>query len=59
MWDPPNPGIKAMYGALASGFFTAEPPGKPTHILLSKAKQLFLFFSFLTNYMPRVTSGWL
>ena len=27
--DLPNPGIKPMSPALASGFFTAEPPGKP------------------------------
>jgi len=25
----PNPGIKLMSPALAGGFFTAEPPGKP------------------------------
>ena len=29
MWDPPGPGIKTMFPALAGGFFTAEPPGKP------------------------------
>ena len=27
--DRPDPGIKPMYPALASGFFTTEPPGKP------------------------------
>ena len=27
--DLPNPGIKPVSPALASGFFTAEPPGKP------------------------------
>jgi len=27
--DLPNPGIKPMSLALASGFFTAEPPEKP------------------------------
>ena len=25
----PDPGIKSMSPALAGGFFTAEPPGKP------------------------------
>ena len=29
MWDPPGPGIKTMSPALAGGFFTAEPLGKP------------------------------
>ena len=27
--DPPNPGIEPTFPALAGGFFTAEPPGKP------------------------------
>ena len=27
--DLPDPGIKPASPALASGFFTAEPPGKP------------------------------
>ena len=28
-WDLPDPGIKPMSPALAGGFFTTEPPGKP------------------------------
>jgi len=27
--DPPNPGIKSTSPALAGGFFTSEPSGKP------------------------------
>ena len=27
--DLPEPGIEPMFPALAGGFFTAEPPGKP------------------------------
>ena len=27
--DLPNPGIEPMSPALAGGFFTTEPPGKP------------------------------
>ena len=27
--DLPNPGIEPVYLALAGGFFTTEPPGKP------------------------------
>jgi len=27
--DLPNPAIKSMPPALAGGFFSAEPPGKP------------------------------
>ena len=29
MWDLPRPGIKPMSPAVAGGFFTPEPPGKP------------------------------
>ena len=32
MWDLPGPGIKPVYPALAGGFFTTEPPGKPKRI---------------------------
>ena len=28
--DFPNPGIEPVSSALAGGFFTTEPPGKPT-----------------------------
>ena len=30
--DLPNPGIKPASPALAGGFFTAEPPGKPSQL---------------------------
>ena len=33
--DLPNPGIEPMPPALASGFFTTEPPGKPFHEYVS------------------------
>ena len=34
MWDLPGPGIESMTPALAGGFLTTEPPGKPyTYIL--------------------------
>ena len=32
--DLPDPGIKPMSLALAGGFFTTEPPGKP-HVIFS------------------------
>ena len=28
MWDPPGPGIKPVFPALAGGFSTTAPPGK-------------------------------
>ena len=30
MWGLPGPGIKPVSAALAEGFFTPDPPGKPT-----------------------------
>ena len=29
MWDLPGPGLEPMSPALAGGFLTAAPPGKP------------------------------
>ena len=34
MWDLPAAGIKPVSPALAGGFFTPEPPGKPFHSIL-------------------------
>ena len=39
--DLPNPGIEPMSPALARGFFTTEPPGKPHGLQYSKLN-LFL-----------------
>ena len=33
--DLPDPGIELVSPALAGGFFTTEPPGKPTVLLYS------------------------
>ena len=30
MWDLPRPGMEPVSAALAGGFFTTEPPGKPS-----------------------------
>ena len=32
MWDLPGPGLKPVSPALAGGFSTTVPPGKPHHI---------------------------
>ena len=29
-WGHPGPGVKPVSPALASGFFTSQPPGKPS-----------------------------
>ena len=33
MWDLPRPGLEPMTPALAGGFLTTEPPGKPCTIV--------------------------
>ena len=45
--DLPNPGIKPRSPALAGGFFTTEPPGKPIHSVrpsfcLSKSLRFYI-----------------
>ena len=35
MWDPPRPGLEPVSPALAGGFSTTAPPGKPPVLLLS------------------------
>ena len=45
MWDLPGPGLEPVSPALAGGFLTTEPPGKPltciflTHIVLDPYEQ--------------------
>ena len=34
MWDPPRPGLEPVSPALAGGFSTTVPPGKPLLFLL-------------------------
>ena len=33
MWDPPGPGLKPVSPALAGGFLTTAPPGKPKELI--------------------------
>ena len=37
--DLPNPGMEPASPALAGGFFTAEPPGKPTKVNVDIVKR--------------------
>ena len=41
MWDLPRPGLEPVSPALAGGFLTTAPPGKPSSIILT-----IYFFSF-------------
>ena len=36
MWDLPGPGLEPVSPALAGGFLTTAPPGKPYHLLNKK-----------------------
>ena len=42
MWDLPGPGIEPVSPALAGGFFTAKPPGKPREMLFVSLSPGFL-----------------
>ena len=35
MWEPPRPGLEPVCPALAGGFSTTAPPGKPPGVLLN------------------------
>ena len=41
-WDLPRPGIEPVPPALAGGFFTTEPPGKPQEMFSNTWPQMFL-----------------
>ena len=45
--DLPNPGIKPVSPALAGGFFTTEPPGKPEVYMISMSIPFQNWFSSL------------
>ena len=42
MWDLPGPGIESVSPALAGGFVSSVPPGKPSHRVLRSLKSEIL-----------------
>ena len=44
MWDLPGPGLEPMSPALAGGFLTTVPPGKPNARFLDKPDKFILKF---------------
>ena len=50
--DLPDPGIEPMSPALASGFFTTEPPGKPIYELLCVQSPCRASYSLLRSIFP-------
>ena len=47
MWDLPGPELEPVYPALAGGFLTTAPPGKPQDIIQSMTSDLSLLNSAL------------
>ena len=48
MWDLPGPGLEPVSPALAGGFSTTAPPGKPEESFFSFTLFYFLFFAALS-----------
>ena len=53
MWDLPRPGLEPMSPALAGGFLTTAPPGKP-EFLKSLESNMFSFFNKIlqVHFLP-------
>ena len=57
MWDPPGPGLEPVSLALAGGFLTTAPPGKPVLAYFKCSccfvfQYLFRFIHILTYCLP-------
>ena len=62
MWDLPGPGLEPMSPALAGGFLTIAPPGKPQNSLyilnnnlLSDVSFANIFSQFVAHHLIRLT----
>ena len=51
MWDLPRPGLEPVSPALAGGFLTTAPPGKPLNLNFCTAKETI-------NKMKRQLTEW-
>ena len=51
MWDLPGPGLEPVSPALAGGFLTTAPPGKPPLIYLVIYQLLILFCFIKRTYL--------
>ena len=63
MWDPPISGIKLISPALAGGFFTTEPPGKPDTFIINNIisfilskKSIHWLFHYYKNPLTSFTN---
>ena len=48
MWDLPGPGLEPLSPALAGGFLTTAPPGKPLFIILIPIEK-FIYIGLCIN----------
>ena len=51
MWDLPGPGIEPVSPALAVGFFTTEPPGKPLSLTFKFQYSIFYSLNSVSFYL--------
>ena len=51
MWDLPGPGLEPVSPALAGGFLTTAPPGKPENIFLKIVK---IFHVEVEKYFQKI-----
>ena len=56
MWDPPGPGLEPVSPALAAGFLTTVPPGKPDPFLFVYDKALTLRIKTQDSEILRIKS---
>ena len=49
MWDLPGPGLEPVSPALAGGFLTTAPPGKPVNQLYALIEKIDLKKGFLNE----------
>ena len=52
MWNLPGPGIELVFPALAGGFFTTAPPGKPKEAVIV---HMYVYVSVGLYYDTHVT----
>ena len=52
MWDLPGPGLEPVSPALAGGFLTTAPPGKPSTYSFEKYFHFSRLFILVGNYIP-------
>ena len=50
MWDLPGPGLEPVSPALAGGFLTTAPPGKPQHVFLNQVSVFTILRPYIVHH---------